>query len=143
NALSQLERACRVRAFDPTLLTRLSVPEREVTVSIPVNMDDGSLRLFEGYRVQYSSLRGPYKGGIRYHPATDMDEVRALGFWMTIKTAVADLPLGGGKGGVTVDAKLLSPAELERVSRGWVERLFPVLGPKRDIPAPDVGTTPQ
>ncbi len=143
NALTQLSRATAVKPFSEELLTLLSVPEREIKVSIPVTMDDGSLRVFEGYRVQYSSVRGPYKGGIRYHEQADADEVRALAFWMTMKTAVANIPMGGGKGGITVDPKKLSKGELERLSRGWVKALYPVLGPRADVPAPDVNTTPE
>jgi glutamate dehydrogenase/leucine dehydrogenase len=143
HALAQLARAQQVAPVREELLVRLLRPEREVTVSIPVDMDDGSLKAFEGYRVQYSSLRGPYKGGIRFHQATDVNEVRALALWMTIKCAVAGIPMGGGKGGVTVDPKQLSRSELERLSRGWVRALLPVLGPTRDVPAPDVNTTPE
>lgn len=142
-ALSQLARAQAIRPIPDELFKRLKQPEREVLVSIPVKMDDGSLSVFDGYRVQYSSLRGPFKGGIRYHQATDIHEVRALALWMTIKCAVADIPMGGGKGGVTVDPKKLSRGELERLSRGWVSALLPVLGPQRDVPAPDVNTTPE
>lgn len=143
SALEQLGRAVAVKTFERGLLERLSVPEREVRVSIPVRMDDGSTRLFEGYRVQHSSVRGPYKGGIRYHEQADENEVRALAFWMTLKCAVANIPMGGGKGGITVNPKLLSKTELERLSRGFVRRLYPVLGPKVDVPAPDVNTTPE
>lgn len=143
HALEQLGRAVVVKSFDAHLLDRLSAPEREVRVSIPVCMDDGTTRLFEGYRVQHSSLRGPYKGGIRYHEQADNNEVRALAFWMTLKCAVANIPMGGGKGGVTVNPKLLSKTELERLSRGFVKMLYPVLGPKVDVPAPDVNTTPE
>jgi glutamate dehydrogenase/leucine dehydrogenase len=143
SALAQLSRAAAVTSFSEDFLVRVRSPEREVTVSIPVTMDDGSTRVFEGYRVQHSSARGPYKGGIRFHPQTDIAEVRALAFWMTLKCAVANLPMGGGKGGVTVDPKTLSKAELERLSRGWVRRLYPVLGPRMDIPAPDLNTTPE
>ncbi len=143
SALEQLGRAVAVKAFDRTLLERLSVPEREVRVSIPVRMDDGSTRLFEGYRVQHSSVRGPYKGGIRYHEQADENEVRALAFWMTLKCAVANIPMGGGKGGITVNPKLLSKTELERLSRGFVRMLYPVFGPHVDVPAPDVNTTPE
>ena len=139
----QLARAARVKAFDESFLMRLRSPEREVTVSIPLVMDDGSTRIFEGYRVQHSSVRGPYKGGIRYHERADINEVRALALWMTLKTAVANLPMGGGKGGITVNPKGLSKNELERLSRGWVKRLYPILGPKQDVPAPDVNTTPE
>lgn len=106
-------------------------------------MDDGSVRTFEGYRVQYSSLRGPYKGGIRYHHDADISEVKALAFWMTLKCAVANLPMGGGKGGIAVDPKSLSKDELEALSRGFVRALYPILGPERDVPAPDVNTTPE
>ena len=143
SALEQLGRAVAVKPFDPTLIERLSVPEREVRVSIPVLMDDGTTKLFEGYRVQHSSLRGPYKGGIRYHEQADNNEVRALAFWMMLKCAVANIPMGGGKGGVTVNPKLLSKTELERLSRGFVRMLYPVFGPHVDVPAPDVNTTPE
>jgi len=143
NALMQLGRAVQVKPFDRVFLERISVPEREVRVSIPVLMDDGATKLFEGYRVQHSSVRGPYKGGIRYHEQADNDEVRALAFWMTLKCAVANIPMGGGKGGITVNPKMLSKAELERLSRGFVRMLYPVLGPKVDVPAPDVNTTPE
>lgn len=140
NALLQLSRASEVKAVQETLLDVLSKPEREVVISVPVRMDDGSLRVFEGYRVQHSSMRGPYKGGIRYHPEADINEVRALAFWMTLKCAVAGIPMGGGKGGITVDPKKLSKGELERLSRGFVRRLYPVIGPTQDVPAPDVNT---
>ncbi len=143
SALEQLGRAVVVKPFDSTLIERLSVPEREVRVSIPVLMDDGTTKLFEGYRVQHSSLRGPYKGGIRYHEQADNNEVRALAFWMTLKCAIANIPMGGGKGGVTVNPKLLSKTELERLSRGFVRMLYPVFGPHVDVPAPDVNTTPE
>lgn len=143
NALSQLERAANLRTTDHNLLARLSQAEREITISIPVVMDDGTQRIFEGYRVQHSSLRGPHKGGIRYHQETNIDEVRALALWMTMKCAVAGIPMGGGKGGVTVNPKELSKGELELLSRGWMQRMYPVLGPTRDVPAPDVNTTPE
>jgi len=140
NAITQLKKAAAVRKTPEEVLARLSKPERELVISIPVKMDDGSTKFFEGYRVQYSSLRGPYKGGIRYHPQADIHEVRALAFWMSLKCAVAGIPMGGGKGGITVDPRQLSKAELERLSRGWVRRLYPVIGPKQDVPAPDVNT---
>ncbi|MDO8425223.1 MAG: Glu/Leu/Phe/Val dehydrogenase [bacterium] len=142
-ALTQLERAAKVAKVSKDVLARLRVPERIVDVQFPVRMDDGSARMFHGYRVQHSSLRGPYKGGIRFHPQVDMDEVRALALWMTIKCAVADIPFGGGKGGVTVDPKQLSGGELERLSRGFVRALGPNIGPRLDVPAPDVNTNPQ
>lgn len=139
-AQKQLDRASAIFSVSDELRARLARAERELTVSIPVKMDDGSTRIFEGYRVQYSSLRGPYKGGIRYHPDADINEVRALAFWMTFKCAIAGIPMGGGKGGVTVNPRELSKGELERLTRGFVRALAPVLGPQRDIPGPDLGT---
>ena len=141
NALKQLDRAAAVAYIHPDTLKRVREAEREVRVSIPLKKDDGTLEIFEGYRVQHSSARGPYKGGIRFHPETNMDEVRALALWMSMKCAVADIPMGGGKGGITVDPKTLSKGELERLARGWVQKLFPLLGPRVDVPAPDVNTT--
>lgn len=142
-AMSQLVRAHEVKKIDPRLFRQLRQPEREIKVNIPLQMDNGDFRVFEGYRVQYSSIKGPYKGGIRYHEATDVEEVKALAFWMTIKCAVMDIPMGGGKGGITIDPKTLSRRELEALSRGWVRALYPVLGPEMDVPAPDVNTTPE
>ncbi len=142
-AQKQLGRVLAIFPVSDELRARLTHPERELTVSIPVRMDNGKIRVFEGFRVQYSSLRGPYKGGIRYHPLADINEVRALAFWMALKCAVAGIPMGGGKGGITVDPRELSKAELERLSRGWVRALYPVLGPERDVPAPDVNTNPE
>ncbi len=143
NALNQLNRANAVKPIAKNTLDRLSVPMREVRVSIPVQMDDGTQRIFEGYRVQYNNSRGPFKGGIRYHQDTDINEVKALAFWMTLKCAVANIPMGGGKGGVTVNPKELSKTELEKLSRGWMRSMHEVLGPKKDVPAPDVNTTPE
>ncbi|CAN5504680.1 glutamate dehydrogenase [soil metagenome] len=119
---------------------RLRHPRSALSVSIPVRMDDGSLRTFQGFRVRYNDVRGPAKGGIRYHPDVSLDEVQTLAFWMTIKCAVVDLPYGGGKGGVTVDPKQLSLAELERLSRGFIDGIHDAIGPDIDIPAPDVYT---
>lgn len=115
-------------------------PERELKVSFPVKMDNGKIRVFEGYRVQHSTLRGPAKGGFRYHPDVDENEVRALAAWMTFKCAVVGIPYGGGKGGVTVDPKELSKSELERMTRKFTESIMPIVGPYKDIPAPDVNT---
>lgn len=143
NAMSQLDRAVSVRPFSTQFLSRLHQPNREIRISIPITMDDGSLRIFEGYRVQYNNARGPYKGGIRFHPDTDIDEVKALAFWMVLKCAVANIPMGGGKGGITVDPKKLSKIELEQLSRGWIKLMAPVIGPDVDVPAPDVNTTPE
>lgn len=147
NALSQLQAAAaRLKNKNAELkakLERLRNPERIIQVWFPVKMDDGSPRVFEGYRVQYNQARGPYKGGIRFHPGVSLAEVKALAFWMTMKCAAANLPLGGGKGGVIVDPKSLSSRELERLSRGYVRAIGRDLGPDVDIPAPDVNTNPQ
>jgi len=143
NALRQLEKAAKLMNLDSEVVARLSAPEKVVMASLPIRMDDGHLEIFQGYRVQYNSARGPYKGGIRFHPQVDLDEVKALAFWMTIKTAVVGIPMGGGKGGVIVDPKALSQAELERLSRAWVRAFRPVIGPNKDVPAPDVYTNPQ
>lgn len=121
----------------------LKSPQRTIEVSIPVAMDDGSLKVFSGYRVQYNDIRGPFKGGIRFHPQVELDEVKALAFWMTIKCAVVDIPYGGAKGGVTVDVKKLSKHELERLTRGYTRAISGFIGPDVDIPAPDVYTDPQ
>ena len=143
NALLQLRRAAHVATFPQSFLDRFLHPNREIHISIPVLMDDGTTRIFQGYRVEYNNARGPYKGGIRYHQDTDIEEVKALAFWMALKCAVSNIPMGGGKGGITVDPYTLSHAELERLSRGWVRGLSDVLGPYKDVPAPDVNTTPE
>lgn len=143
NAKEQLLRAAKISAFPDAFLKSVSHPNREIRISIPVTMDDGRLEIFEGYRVEHNNARGPYKGGIRYHADTDINEVKALAFWMMLKCAVADIPMGGGKGGVTVDPKKLSKRELEALSRGWVRGMADVLGPHKDVPAPDVNTTPE
>jgi glutamate dehydrogenase (NAD(P)+) len=143
NALAQLDRANKVKQFSAEFLSRLHQPDREINIAIPVKMDDGSLKIFEGYRVQYNNARGPYKGGIRYHPDTEINEVKALAFWMTLKCAVANIPMGGGKGGITVDPKQLSKSELEKLSRGWARMMARDIGPQIDVPAPDVNTTPE
>ncbi len=143
NAMSQLDRATKVKTFSPDFLKLLANPNREIRISIPVVMDDNSIQIFEGYRVQYNNARGPYKGGIRFHQDTDINEVKALAFWMALKCAVANIPMGGGKGGITVDPKKLSKNELEKLSRGWIKLMAPVIGPQIDVPAPDVNTTPE
>ena len=114
--------------------------ERELIVSLPVKMDDGTTKVFDGYRIQHSTIRGPGKGGIRYHQDVNLNEVRALSCWMTLKCAVADIPFGGAKGGITVDPTKLSEAELERLTRVYTEKIEPIIGPEKDIPAPDVNT---
>lgn len=142
-AQRQLALAADLMGLDETTHELLRWPMREFHVRIPVKMDDGSTRLFEGFRVQYNDARGPTKGGIRFHPAETFDTIRALAAWMTWKCALADLPLGGGMGGVVCNPKELSPSELERVSRGYIRALRPYIGPETDIGAPDVYTTPQ
>lgn len=138
--LEVLDRAANMLGLEEQDYVHLKYPERELKVSIPVEMDDGSIKVFEGYRVQHSSVRGPYKGGIRYHQDVDMDEVKALAGWMSFKCAVVDIPFGGGKGGVRVDATKLSKKELERLTRKYATLLYPIVGPEIDIPAPDVNT---
>ena len=143
NAIQQLDRALRYLEVSPGMADFLRRPRREYTVNFPVKMDHGDIRMFTGYRVQHSVVRGPAKGGIRYHPLVSMDEVRALAMWMTWKCAVMDLPYGGAKGGIIVDPRELSPGELERMTRRFAYELTPVIGPEQDIPAPDVNTGPQ
>ncbi len=143
NAMSQLDKVTKVKNFSTELISNLRQPNRDIRISIPIEMDDGAQKIFEGYRVEYNNALGPYKGGIRYHPDTEINEVKALAFWMAIKCAVVNIPMGGGKGGITVDPKKLSKEELERLSRGWVQKLSDVLGPYKDVPAPDVNTTPE
>jgi glutamate dehydrogenase len=129
--------------LDPQISEMLRWPAREFKFMIPVKMDDGNIRVFFGYRVQHSDARGPAKGGIRFHPSETLDTVRALAMWMTWKTSVADIPLGGGKGGVPVDPATLSVPEKEKLVRGWIGQMWRNIGPRQDVPAPDVGTTPQ
>lgn len=129
--------------LDPQVAEILRWPSREFKFEIPIRMDDGSIRLLFGYRVQHCDARGPGKGGIRFHPSETIDTVRALAMWMTWKTAVADIPLGGGKGGVPVDPATLTVNEKERLCRGWVQQMWRNIGPRQDVPAPDVRTTPQ
>src|SRR5947207_15673196 len=121
----------------------LSKPKRELTVNFPVRMDDGSYKVYTGYRVQHSLTRGPAKGGIRYHQDVSLDEVRALAMWMTWKCACVNIPYGGGKGGVIVDPKKLTLRELEGLTRRFTTEISPLIGPDRDIPAPDVNTNAQ
>ena len=144
NAMAQLEKAARInKNLGAEFIAKMRVPDRDIRISIPVRMDSGALQIFEGYRVQYNNALGPYKGGIRYHPETDINEVKALAFLMALKCSLAGLPMGGGKGGITVEPRNLSEGELERLSRGWVQKLADVLGPEKDVPAPDVNTTPE
>ncbi|HET7421283.1 MAG TPA: Glu/Leu/Phe/Val dehydrogenase [Candidatus Dormibacteraeota bacterium] len=139
--LAVVDDAAKVAGItDPVLLQRIKTPERIHVVSIPVNLDDGKQQLFTGYRVEHSSARGPYKGGIRYHPNVSLDEVQALAGWMSIKTAVVNIPMGGGKGGIKVDPRKLSKHELEALTRAYTDLIARDIGPEIDIPAPDVNT---
>jgi len=140
NFLEVLEKAAKMLGLEQRDYIALKYPERELKVSIPVEMDDGSVRVFEGYRVQHSTSRGPCKGGIRYHQDVDIDEVKALAAWMTFKCAVVNIPYGGGKGAVKVDPRELSKNELKRLTRRYTAMILPLIGPEKDIPAPDVNT---
>jgi glutamate dehydrogenase len=142
-AQRQFDDVAKQLNLDPQVAEYLRWPEREFKFTLPVRMDDGSLRVFTGYRVQHNDARGPHKGGIRWHPSETLDTVRALAMWMTWKCSVADIPLGGGKGGVPVDPATLSVREKEKLCRGWVDQMWRNIGPRQDVPAPDVGTTPQ
>jgi glutamate dehydrogenase (NAD(P)+) len=142
-AQTQILEAARILKLDEATVELLIWPQREFKFTLPVKMDDGSTRVFHGYRIQYNFARGPAKGGIRFHPDETVDTIRALACWMTCKTAVTDLPLGGGKGGVVCDPKNMSEGELERLSRAYVRAAAPTLGPAKDVPAPDMYTNPQ
>lgn len=141
--LKNLDAAAEVMGLAREEYEQLRHPERELKVTFPVQMDDGRVEVFSGYRVQHSTTLGAAKGGLRFHPDEDQEEVKALAAWMTIKNAVANLPYGGGKGGVQVDPKPLSARELERLTRQFVRRIAPIIGPDADVPAPDVNTNPQ
>lgn len=140
DALARLDKAAKYANIVPEALERLKHPKAALEVSIPIRMDDGSLKVFTGYRVHHDITRGPAKGGIRFHPDVSLDEVKALAFWMTFKCAVVGIPFGGGKGGVVVDPKNLSRLEVERLSRAYIEQIARFIGPTKDIPAPDVYT---
>lgn len=140
SAKSQLEAAAKVAQLDRNKVEQLKNPDRYIEVSIPIIMDDGTQKIFTGFRSQHNNARGPYKGGIRYHQQVSLDEVQALSFWMSFKNAVVNVPFGGGKGGIIVNPKELSKGELERLSRGWVKKLWRLIGPEVDVPAPDVNT---
>jgi len=143
NAMKDMEKAGEIANIPLESLEVLKKPKRVLNVTYPVKMDDGKIKYFEAYRVQYNDARGPTKGGIRFHPDVCLDEVKALSFWMALKCAVVDIPYGGAKGGVTLNPKEYSITEIERVSRGYVRAVHSFIGPKIDIPAPDVYTNPQ
>jgi glutamate dehydrogenase (NADP+) len=140
DALSRLDKAASFCRIDPEALERLKHPKSCLEVSLPVQMDNGELKIFSAYRVHHNDSRGPMKGGIRFHPQLDLDEIKTLALWMTIKCAVVDIPFGGAKGGIIVDPKQLSRMELERLSRSYIELIADFIGPDKDIPAPDMYT---
>jgi len=143
NPLTQFNAAAAKLNLTPDQIAVIREPRRVIEVQLPVRMDDGTIRVFRGYRVQHNIARGPAKGGVRFHPDVNLPEVKALAFWMTFKCAVVNVPFGGGKGGVVCDPDNLSKNELERLSRRYFAELSDIFGPERDIPAPDVGTSPQ
>ena len=143
NALKQLEKAAKIMNLDKNIHEVLKQPDRVLTVSVPVRMDNGGVQVFTGFRSQYNNALGPYKGGIRYHESVSLDEVKALSFWMMIKCATVNIPMGGGKGGIIVDSKKLSERELERMSREYVRKIWREIGSDKDVPAPDMYTTPK
>jgi glutamate dehydrogenase (NAD(P)+) len=142
-ALEQLRNAAKYLNLDQSTIDVLSKPKRELQVNFPVKMDNGMVRVFTGFRVQHNDARGPFKGGIRYHPAVEINEVRALSMWMTWKTSVLNIPFGGSKGGVACNPKEMSKDELERLTRKYTMMISPIIGPNTDIPAPDVYTNSQ
>jgi len=142
-AKAQIEKVGKYLKLEPGLIEVLKSPQRELCVNFPVRMDNGSIRVFNGYRVQFNGALGPYKGGIRYHPQVNLDEVRALACWMTWKTSLMGIPYGGAKGGIICDPKKMSKAELERMTRRYTTAISVIIGPEQDIPAPDVYTDGQ
>ena len=140
NVLKTVKDAADILGYSDSDIEAIKYPERELKVAIPVCMDDGLTRVFEGYRIQHSTSRGPAKGGIRFHPAVNENEVKALAAWMTFKCAVVNIPYGGGKGGVVCDPTKLSERELRAITRRFTAAIAPLIGPEQDIPAPDVGS---
>jgi glutamate dehydrogenase (NAD(P)+) len=143
NALKQFDRAASILNLSESQIAVIKQPRRITEVNLPVRMDDGTVKIFKGYRVQHNIARGPAKGGVRFHPEVDMEEVKALAFWMTYKCAVVNIPFGGGKGGIVVDPRKLSLGELERLARRYFAEMIDLFGPDRDVPAPDVNTNQQ
>jgi glutamate dehydrogenase len=143
NAQMQVKTACDALGLDPAVYEILKEPQRVIEVNIPVRMDDGTMKSFKGFRAMHNDAVGPTKGGVRFHPGVSLEEVKALSIWMTFKGGVMGLPYGGGKGGVICDPLTLSQGELERISRGYIQKLYKYLGEKEDVPAPDAGTNGQ
>lgn len=139
-ALTQLKNAAKYIKLSEGFLKQLQVANRTIQLNFPLKLDNGDIKIIRGYRVQYNNFLGPYKGGLRFHPDVEMDEVKALAFWMMIKNAVCDVPFGGGKGGLEIDPKGMSAKELERVTREFTRKLAPNIGPRIDVPAPDINT---
>lgn len=142
-AQDDLLKVARIKNLHPELVTKLLTPENIINVDVPLVMDSGEEKVFQGYRIQHSNIRGPYKGGIRYHHEVSEDEVKALAFWMTIKCSLLDVPFGGGKGGIVVDPKRLSHREIEELTRSYIRKMADHIGPNKDIPAPDINTNSQ
>ncbi|KKQ27916.1 MAG: Glutamate dehydrogenase [Candidatus Magasanikbacteria bacterium GW2011_GWC2_37_14] len=142
NAMSQLDKAAKIMNLDKNIHEILKQPDRILTVAVPVKMDNGEVKVFTGFRSQFNDALGPYKGGIRYHHNVSLDEVKALSFWMMVKCATVNIPMGGGKGGIIVNSKELSQGELERMSRGYIQKIWRNVGAQIDVPAPDMYTTP-
>ena len=143
NAIKELKKAGRLAKINQTVIKLLSQPKRVIEFSLILRKDNGQIKTFTAYRVQHNDTRGPFKGGIRFHPKVNLDEIKALSFWMTLKGAIVNIPFGGGKGGVAVDPKKLSDSEREKLSREYVRGIWQFIGPDKDIPAPDVNTNPQ
>ena len=143
NAIKQLESASKYCTSDKKLIELLRYPQKIIEVTIPLTMDSGKIKVFTGYRVQHNNARGPYKGGIRFHPAVNLEEVKALSLWMSMKCAVTNIPFGGAKGGIIVDPKKLTAHEIEHLTRGYIDKIFEFIGPMKDVPAPDVNTNAQ
>ena len=143
SAQQVIDQAVKIGDLNKELAEYIKEPEKIVEVNVPVRMDSGKLKIFKGFRVQHNNFRGPYKGGLRFHPETNLDEVKALATWMSIKCAIVDIPYGGGKGGIEVDVKKLSEKEIEKLTRSFVRQVHNFVGPKIDIPAPDVNTNPK
>ena len=142
-AQAQVKNACDKLGMEPNVYELLKEPQRVLEVNIPVKMDDGSIRIFKGFRSQHNDAVGPTKGGIRFHQNVSLEEVKALSIWMTFKCSVTGIPYGGGKGGIIVDPSELSQGELERLSRGYIDGIYKLIGEKVDVPAPDVNTNGQ
>ncbi|HET8568174.1 MAG TPA: Glu/Leu/Phe/Val dehydrogenase dimerization domain-containing protein, partial [Candidatus Limnocylindria bacterium] len=143
SAIARLGAAAKAIGLDPGMHKFLATPERTLIVAVPVVRDDGTLEVYTGYRVQHSTGRGPAKGGIRFHQSVTLEEVEGLAMLMSWKCAVTDLPLGGAKGGITVDPRAMTDRELQRLTKRYTAAILPIIGPEKDIPAPDVNTTPQ